>query len=244
MPKVYFVGAGPGDPELITLKGKKCLEEADCVVYTGSLVNPAVLDFAPSCATLVDSSSLSLEEIVGFMVSQVKAGKKVVRLHSGDPALYGAINEQIRELEKQSIEVEVVPGVSSVFAASARLKREYTIPGVSQTLVITRLAGKTPVPARERLSKLAQHQSSMAILLSTSMSKALQEELLSAFPPTTPCAVLYHVTWPDELILRGTLEELHSMISEHGLQRSAIVLVGDFLSSEGMRSYLYSGDRG
>jgi precorrin-4/cobalt-precorrin-4 C11-methyltransferase len=178
------------------------------------------------------------------MVSQVKAGKKVVRLHSGDPALYGAINEQIRELEKQSIEVEVVPGVSSVFAASARLKREYTIPGVSQTLVITRLAGKTPVPARERLSKLAQHQSSMAILLSTSMSKALQEELLSAFPPTTPCAVLYHVTWPDELILRGTLEELHSMISEHGLQRSAIVLVGDFLSSEGMRSYLYSGDRG
>ncbi|MCD6156195.1 MAG: precorrin-4 C(11)-methyltransferase [Candidatus Atribacteria bacterium] len=243
MVKVYFVGAGPGDPELITLKGKKCIEEADCIVYAGSLINPAILDFAPSHAALVDSSLLSLEEIVDLIVSQAKAGKRVVRLHSGDPTIYGAIDEQIRELEKQGVEVEVVPGVSSVFAASARLKKEYTIPGVSQTLIITRRAGKTPVPVRERLTELARHQSSMAILLSASVSKALQEELLTAFPPATPCAVLYHVTWPDELILKGSLEELHDMISKHCLHKSTIVLVGGFLSKEGNRSYLYSGDR-
>ncbi len=243
MAKVYFVGAGPGDPELLTLKGKRCLEQADCVIYAGSLVHPAILHFAPPSATLIDSSALSLERIVGIMVSHAKAGKQVVRLHSGDPTIYGALNEQIQELERHGIEVEVVPGISSVFAASARLKREYTVPGVSQTLIITRRAGKTPVPARESLPALAYHRSSMAILLSASMSKALEEELLTAFPPTTPCAVLYHVTWPDEVVVRGTLGELHEMITSLGLQKSTIILVGDFLLGEGDRSYLYSGDR-
>lgn len=243
MPKVVFVGAGPGDPELLTLKGKRYLEEADCVVYAGSLVNPALLSFAPPHALLVDSSNLSLEAIVECLVREARAGKKVVRLHSGDPTLFGAIQEQIRMLTQLGIEVEVVPGVSSVFAAAARLRREYTLPGVSQTLIVTRLAGKTPVPEPERLRALATHRSSMAILLSAGMSREVQEELLSSFPPDTPCAVLYRVTWPDEKVIEGTLGDLARMVAEHGITKSAIILVGEFLHGEGRRSYLYSGER-
>ncbi|MCS7241558.1 precorrin-4 C(11)-methyltransferase [Candidatus Caldatribacterium sp.] len=243
MPKVVFVGAGPGDPELLTLKGKRYLETADCVVYAGSLINPAILSFAPPHALFIDSSKLSLEAIVECMAREAWAGKKVVRLHSGDPTLFGAIQEQIRALVQFGIEVEIVPGVSSVFAAAARLKREYTLPGVSQTLIITRLAGRTPVPGRERLRLLAQHRSSMAILLSARMCQEVQEELLTSFPPETPCAVLYHVTWPDEEIVEGVLSHLSQMVEERGIRQSAIILVGSFLKGEGQRSYLYSGER-
>lgn len=243
MPKVVFVGAGPGDPELLTLKGKRYLEEADCVVYAGSLINPALLSFAPPHALLVDSSSLPLEAIVDCLVREARAGKKVVRLHSGDPTLFGAIQEQIRMLTQLGIEIEVVPGVSSVFAAAARLRREYTLPGVSQTLVITRLAGRTPVPERERLRVLAGHRSSMAILLSARMGRELEEELLFSLPPDTPCAVLYRVTWPDEVVIEGTLGDLSRILEEHGITKSAIILVGEFLKGEGRRSYLYSGER-
>lgn len=243
MTKVHFVGAGPGDPELITLKGKKCIEQADCIIYAGSLINLAILDFAPSQVTLIDSSSLSLEEIIGYIASEARANKRVVRLHSGDPTVFGAINEQISVLEQLGIEVEIVPGVSSVFAAAAKLKREYTIPGVSQTLIITRCAGKTPVPPGENLAKLAQHHSSMAILLSVAMSEVVKQELLTAFPTDTPCAILYHVTWPDELVIESTVGELSDTIMRYDLKRSAIILVGDFLQGKGQRSYLYGGNR-
>jgi len=243
MPKVYFIGAGPGDPELITLKGKKYLEEADCVIYAGSLINPAVLKFAPPSAVKIDSSLLSLEVIIDLIVSKVRKGEKVVRLHSGDPSVFGAIAEQIRALAQFEVEVEIVPGVSSVFAAASRLRREYTLPGVTQTLIITRHEGRTSVPPLESLICLAQHRTSMAILLSATLAPLVEEDLLTSYPPDTPCAVVYHATWPDEIIVEGKLKDLSKMVADCNVQKSTIILVGDFLKGRGERSYLYSGDR-
>lgn len=243
MPKVVFVGAGPGDPELVTLKGKRYLEEADCVIYAGSLVNPDILAFAPPDALRVDSSRMSLEALVDLMAKEAMAGKRVVRLHSGDPTLFGAIQEQITALHRLGIEVEVVPGVSSVFAASAYLRREYTLPGVSQTLIITRFPGRTPVPERERLRDLARHRTSLALLLSAALGEEVERELCSVLPPTTPCAVVYHVGWPDACAVEGEIRELSEMLKRHRITRSAVILVGDFLKGEGQRSYLYRGER-
>jgi precorrin-4/cobalt-precorrin-4 C11-methyltransferase len=239
MKTVYFVGAGPGDPELLTLRGKRLLEEADCIVYAGSLVNPKILDFARKEAVKIDSSHLSLEDIVDCIERFVREGKTVVRLHSGDPSIFGALTEQITALHRRGIAVTVVPGVSSVSAAAACLHREYTVPGVSQTLIITRCAGTTPVPEREKLSLLAEHRSSMAILLSAHLAGEVQRALLEAYPPETPTALVYHVTWPDEQILTGTLGELECLSEALHRRESTIILVGEFLKAEGKRSYLY-----
>ncbi len=232
------MGAGPGDPELLTLKAKRLLESADVVVYAGSLVNPEVLKHARR-AELYDSAGMTLEEILEVLEREAKRGRRVVRLHSGDPSIYGAIAEQIRELKKRGVECEVVPGVSSFLAAAARLGVEYTVPEVSQTVILTRIAGRTPVPEKESLDKLARHRASMAIFLSVSYIEQVAEKLLSAYDASTPAAVVYRVTWDDERIIRCTLGELADRVREAGIKKTALILVGEFLGEQGESSKLY-----
>lgn len=237
---VYFIGAGPGDPDLLTVKGLRLLAGADVVVYAGSLLNPEILKLARSAAELHDSSRLTLEETVDLMLAAAREGKAVVRLHSGDPSLYGAVREQIERLEDAGVACEVVPGVSSFLAAAASLRREYTVPEGSQTLIITRAPGRTPVPASERLSSLAQHRASMCIYLSAHLIDQVARDLLAGgYPPETPVAVLEKVTWPGERVISGMLKDIAAKVQEAGIRRTALILVGDFLASEGSRSHLY-----
>jgi precorrin-4/cobalt-precorrin-4 C11-methyltransferase len=238
--QVLFVGAGPGDPDLITLKGKKALEEADRVIYAGSLVNPEILKHCRAGVPLHDSAGLTLEETLEIMIEGVKEKEKVVRLHTGDPSIYGAIQEQMQRLEEQGIHFTVIPGVSSVFAAAAVLKKEFTLPEVSQTLILTRLAGRTPVPEKENLAFLAQHQASMAIFLSVQEIGEVVETLRTGYPSNTPVAVVYRASWPDEQILYGTLETIEKLVKEAGIKKHAQILVGNFLGvHEDKRSKLY-----
>ncbi len=237
---IWFVGAGSGAADLITVRGQRLLAEADLIIYAGSLVNPELLDYAkPDCVRL-DSATMTLEEVVDAMVTAEKSGKNIVRLHSGDPSLYGAIREQIDALRKHSLTVSIVPGVSSFAAAAAAMQAEYTLPGVSQTLVITRLAGKTPVPETEQLSALASHGTSMAIFLSSGMLPTVQAELLAgAFSEDTPAAIVYKASWPDELVLPCTVGTLAETGERHDIHKTALVLVGDFLGDDYERSKLY-----
>lgn len=237
--QVIFVGAGPGDPELITLKGKKALEEADRVIYAGSLVNPAILEHCRQGIALFDSASLTLDETVALMVEGVRKREKVVRLHTGDPSVYGAIQEQMECLEEHGIAYRVIPGVSSVFAAAAAMKKEFTLPEVSQTLILTRLGGRTPVPEKEQLASLAQHQASMAIFLSVQEIGEVVKELKKGYPIDTPVAIVYRASWPDEQILEGTLATIEAKVKEAGIRKHAQILVGDFLNHHGSRSKLY-----
>ncbi len=240
--QVYFVGAGPGDPELLTIKAKKVIERADVIIYADSLVNPQVCSYARSGAEIHRSAPLTLEEITEIMSHAVKDGKVVARLHTGDPSIYGAIAEQMAELDKRGVEYEIIPGVSSLFAAAAVLKAELTIPDLSQTVIITRMEGRTPVPANERLKSLAEHQSSMAIFLSASLVEEVVTELLAGgYLPETPAAVVYRSSWADEIILRGTLNDIAGQMKASGIKRQAIILVGNFLTArEGLlRSKLY-----
>lgn len=235
---IYFVGAGAGDPELITYKGYKLLAAADLVVYAGSLVNPDVLQYCKKGARIENSAVMDLEEIIACMVQAHQKGQIVVRLHTGDPSLYGAIGEQMDLLQGKGVPFEIVPGVSSFLAAAASLQREYTVPGGTQTVIITRREGRTPVPAAERLSKLAAHQSSMAIFLSVGMIEKVVNELLEGYPPETPAAVVERVSWPEERVLTGRLGDLAQMTKEAGITKTALILVGSFLSDSG-RSKLY-----
>ncbi|QPM68832.1 precorrin-4 C(11)-methyltransferase [Atribacter laminatus] len=240
MTPVYFVGAGPGDPELITLKGKKLLEKADCVIYAGSLVNHDILKVCSPQTRLVDSSTHTLEEIIDYMIQEVSQNHLVIRLHSGDPSLYGAIQEQINELDNRGINYQVIPGVSSVGAVASRIKKEYTLPHGTQTLIITRMGGQTPVPESEQLSTLAAHRTSMVILLSSGFIDQVVEELSKIYPLETPIICAYRVTWPDERIIQSTLEKISQAVKEAGIHRSATLLIGPFLNhSERYRSYLY-----
>lgn len=237
---IYFVGAGPGDPELITLKGQRLLSEADCVVYAGSLVNPEILSHCREDVLLHDSAGLTLEETITIMVDGYRKNQKVVRLHTGDPTIYGAIREQMELLEKENISYTVVPGVSSAFAAAAAVKKEFTLPEVSQTVILTRMAGRTPVPEKEDLGLLAQHQASMAIFLSVQDIDEVVRTLKESYPVDTPIAVVYRASWPDEEILQGTLENIASLVKEAGIRKHAQILVGKFLREEvGVRSKLY-----
>ena len=232
--KVSFVGAGPGDPELITIKGKRLLEEADLVVYAGSLVNPRLLEGLR--AEMVDSSSLSLEETTAMMLRALQEGKRVVRLHSGDPALYGAILEQMKPLEESSVEVEVVPGVSSLFAASAALKTQLTLKGVSESLIITRPAGNTL--EKDELASLSRHGATMAIFLGADRIREVVSRL--EMPQDTPVAVIYHASWPDEVIITGNLQDIAGKVETAGIRRSALILVGGAIARTGYRrSHLY-----
>lgn len=227
---VFFVGAGPGDPELITVKGQRLLREADCIVYTGSLVPEALL--VGTTASVHNSAGLNLDEVMALVINAWKQGKKVVRLHTGDPSIYGAINEQITRLVAAAIPFQVVPGVSSTVAAAAALATELTLPEVSQTVIITRRAGRTPVPEKESLSALASHQATMLILLSVGMIDQVVAELLSGgYPQDTPVAVVEKVSWPEERIIRGTLDTIASQVKEAGVTKTAIIAVGKVLAN-------------
>jgi precorrin-4/cobalt-precorrin-4 C11-methyltransferase len=228
---VVFLGAGPGDPELLTLKGRRLLDEADVIVYAGSLVNPALLDGVK--AEIHDSAGMDLEAIMAVMISASRVGKKVVRLHTGDPAIYGAIREQMQRLDKEKIVYQVVPGVSSALASAAALKVELTVPEVTQTVIFTRQAGRTPVPELESLRNLAAIQASMCIFLSVSMMDKVVGELTSGgYPADTPVAVVEKASWPDQAIVRGTLSDIGEKIRASQVRKTAMILVGRALADD------------
>ncbi len=228
---IYFVGAGPGDPELLTLKGRRLLDEADVIVYAGSLVNPALL--TGLAATLHNSAGLNLDETTALLAEGYQADKKVVRLHTGDPAIYGAIKEQMVRLDEVNIPYEVVPGVTSATAAAAALKAELTLPEISQTVIITRQAGRTPVPEKESLQLLASHQATMMIFLSVGMIDTVVNELRAGgYPVDTPIAVVEKASWPDERTVSGTLATIAEKIKEAGITKTAMIIVGEVLAGQ------------
>ncbi|RPH28101.1 cobalt-precorrin-4 methyltransferase [Buttiauxella warmboldiae] len=238
--KVWFVGAGPGDKELITLKGYRILQQAQVVIYAGSLINPELLDDCQPGAECHDSAALNLEQIIALMESGVKAGKLVVRLQTGDLSLYGSIREQGEMLTERGIGYVSVPGVSAFLGAAAQLGVEYTVPEVSQSLIITRIEGRTPMPPLEQLESFAQHQTSMAIFLSVQRIHRVAERLIEGgYPPDTPAAVVYKATWPDCQELRGTLSDIAEKVREAGIRKTALIMVGAFLGEEYHYSKLY-----
>ena len=238
---IQFVGAGSGAADLITVRGSRLLAEADVIVYAGSLVNPELLGYAKEGCQIYDSAKMTLEEVLDVMIPADKAGKAVVRLHTGDPCLYGAIREQMDALDEAGVSYEVVPGVSSFCGAAAALKAEYTLPDVSQTVIITRMAGRTPVPERENLRSLASHGSTMVLFLSTGLIPKLVEELLAGgvYTADTPAALVYKATWPDERVFRCTIGTLEQTAKENHITKTALITVGGFLGSEYERSKLY-----
>ena len=237
---VHFVGAGPGAPDLITLRGAALLKQADVIIYAGSLVNPALLEMARADCEIHNSATMTLEQVIGVMKQAEAAGKTTVRLHTGDPCVYGAIREQMDALDELGIPYDDVPGVSSFCGAAAALRAEYTLPGVSQSVIITRLAGRTPVPDAESLSSMASHGASMAVFLSSGMLGRVQEELLKgAYTEDTPAALVYKATWPEEKTVRCTVGTLAQAGEAHGISKTALVLVGNFLDSPYEKSKLY-----
>lgn len=231
--KIYIVGAGPGDPDLITVKGLKFLEEADVVMYADSLVNEELIQKSKPEAEVIKTAGMHLEEIVDLMVSRAKEGKKVVRVHTGDPAVYGAIMEQIALLKKENVDVEIIPGVSSVFAAAARVGAELTIPDLTQTVILTRAEGRTPVPELEKLKDLASHHCTIGLFLSATLTKKIVGEFIEAgWSKKTPVAVVYKATWPDEKIVRTTLEHLDTDMKKNGIRKQAMILAGWALSED------------
>lgn len=240
---VHIVGAGPGDPELITVKGQRLLSEADVVIYAGSLVNDALLKICKPDAEIYNSAQMMLEEILHVINLAEKAGKTTVRLHTGDPSIYGAIQEQMDAMQERGIEFDVTPGVSSFLAAAASLKQEYTLPGITQTVIITRRGGRTPVPDTESLKKLAQHQTTLCIFLSVNLLAEVKQDLLSAgFKSSTPIAVVYKASWPgEEKIIRGRLDTIVNQVKEAKIDRTAMIIVGHCLNSKHyQKSNLYS----
>ncbi len=236
---VYFIGAGPGDPDLITVKGKRYIEEADIIIYAGSLVNKALLANALKGAEVYDSAGMTLEEVLDVMVKGTMAGKKIARVHTGDPSIFGAIREQMDALDRYDIAYEIVPGVSSFLAAAAALKKEYTLPGVSQTVILTRMEGRTEVPASEKIEALAAHQATMIIFLSAGMLDEMVDRLKCGYTENTPVAVVYKASWPEQLIIHGTLQDIAEKVKKKGIRKTALVVVGDFLGDEYELSKLY-----
>mgnify|MGYP001197277271 CR=1 FL=1 len=232
---VLFVGAGPGDPELITVKGLKALQQAEMVIYAGSLVNPALLDDLQPTVEIHDSASLTLDEVVALMAQAVASGKKVVRLHTGDPALYGAIQEQMELLDERGIAYRVIPGVTAAFAAAASLANELTLPGLSQTLILSRRAGRTPVPDSEALERIAAVGGTLVLYLSVGMIGEVVEELLAGgvFTPQTPAIVVSRASWPDERAVHATLESIAAQVAVSGITRQAVIMVGEVLDIRG-----------
>lgn len=240
MKKITIVGAGPGDPKLITLMGLEKLQEADIVIYAGSLVNPELLNYCKEDVEIHNSAYMALDEVLEVILAGVKENKKVVRLHTGDPSMYGAIQEQIKPLNAEGIEVEIIPGVSSVFAAAAALNLEYTLPDVSQTLILTRMEGRTPVPEKEKLHMLAQHQTTMAIFLSVGMIEDVVAELLKGgYSQDTPIAVVQKASWPDQKEVVGTMADIAQKVKEADITKTALIIVGDVLKKEYSLSKLY-----
>ena len=237
---IHIIGAGPGDPELMTIKAKRLIDEADVIVYAGSLVNPDVLKDAKVSAVIHDSARMNLDEVIDVLSEAEKNGKKAVRVHTGDPAIYGAIREQMDRLEKLGIEFEVVPGVSSFLATAAVLKKEYTLPDVTQTVILTRMEGRTPMPPKEKLIDLARHNSTMVIFLSIGFIEEMCATLIEGgYTPDTPVAVVYKATWPDQRILKGTLSDIASKVKDAKIEKTALTVVGRFLGDEYSLSKLY-----
>jgi len=237
---ISFVGAGPGDVDLITVKGRRLLEKADVVIYAGSLVSREHLTFCKKGCKFYDSASMTLEEVIEVMEREYRQGKSIVRLHTGDPSIYGAIKEQMDLLEERGIEYEVVPGVSSFTASCAAIKGEFTLPGISQTIIITRLEGRTPVPNTESLELLAAHKASMAIFLSVgNMERAVKKLKQGYGRRDVPVAVVYKATWEDQKVIIGTLDDIAQKVKDHGIKNFAMILVGDFINGKYERSRLY-----
>lgn len=237
---VHFVGAGSGAVDLITVRGARLLSEADVVIYAGSLVNPDLLSYTKEGCEVHDSARMTLEQVIEVIKKAEQDGKVTVRLHTGDSSIYGAVREQFDELQELGIEYDVCPGVSSFCGAAASLKTEYTLPDVSQTVIITRTAGRTPVPERESIRALAAHQSTMVLFLSTSLTERLQADLLAGgYPGNTPVAVVYKATWPEERIFRCTVESLHQTVTANGLTKTSLIVVGNCMGDQYLRSLLY-----
>lgn len=237
--EILFVGAGPGDPDLITVKGRRAVENADTIIYAGSLVNPGILSYNKKEAAVYNSASMTLEEVLDVMKKSSARGERVVRLHTGDPSLYGAVKEQMDALDEMKIPYTVIPGVSSFQASAAALQCEFTLPGVSQTLICTRLEGRTPVPEKESLELLAIHHASMAVFLSVHMLGNVVARLTEHYPVTTPAAVVERASWPEEKVVRGTLADIEEKVAAEDIKKTAIIFVGDFLDSAYERSKLY-----
>ena len=238
---VHFVGAGPGAPDLITLRGAELLRGADCVIYAGSLVNPALLGLCRDSARIYDSARMTLEQVLEAVERAEAAGQETVRLHTGDPCLYGAVREQMDALDRRGIPWDVTPGVSSFCGAAAALGAEYTLPGVSQTVIITRMAGRTPVPQGEEIASLARHGATMVIFLSIGLVDKVRQALLESggYRPDTPAAVVYKATWPEQKVVRCTVSTLAEETRKNGITKTALIVVGDFLGENYERSKLY-----
>ena len=229
---VYFVGSGPGDPELITIKAKRLVEQADVIVYSGSLLNPEILNYAKKGVVLHDAAAIDREKISEILHAAALEGKLAVRFHDGDPALYSTIREQIDKLESEGIPCEVVPGVTAILGAAADMKLELTLPGVTQTLIVTRAELRTPVPERESIAKLAEHGATMAFYLSVHLVGNIVSELKKGgvYTDKTPAAVVYRATWPDEKIIRGTLGDITEKVRQAGITKTALVIVGETIA--------------
>ncbi len=237
---IHFVGAGSGAVDLITVRGARLLGEADVIIYAGSLVNPELLHYAKPGAEIHNSAEMTLEEVIAVIREAEAADKNTVRLHTGDPSIYGAVREQFDRLEELGFSYDVCPGVSAFCGAAASLRTEYTLPDVSQTVIISRAAGRTPVPERESIRALAAHRATMILFLSTALSETLQAELLAGgYPGTTPTAVVYKASWPEEKIFRCTVETLHETVHGNGLSKTALIIVGDCMGERYLRSLLY-----
>ena len=237
---VHFVGAGCGAADLITVRGMRFLEQADLVIYAGSLVNPELLNYTRPVCRVLDSAYMTLDEVIGEMARAESEGLVTVRLHTGDPSIFGAIREQMDKLTAMGIEYDICPGVSSFCGAAAALKAEYTLPEVSQTVILTRMAGRTPVPQKESIPALASHGATMVVFLSTGMLPELSQRLMEGgYSPDTPAAIVYKATWADEIVCRCTVSTLAETAAENGIRKTALITVGDFLGSDYQLSKLY-----
>ena len=237
---VYFVGAGSGAPDLITVRGARLLNQADQIIYAGSLVNPELLDYKKESAVVYDSAKMTLEEVVEKIQEAESTGKMTVRLHTGDPGVYGAIREQMDELDKLGVGYDVTPGVSSFSGAAAALCAEYTLPEVSQSVIITRMAGRTPVPEGEELRKMASHGCTMVLFLSTGLLEEVEQELAAGgYAPDTPAAIVYKATWPEQRVYRCTVSTLARTARENRVTKTALITIGHFLGDDYERSKLY-----
>lgn len=237
---VHFVGAGSGAVDLITVRGARLLQQADVIIYAGSLVNPELLSYAAASCALYDSAKMTLEQVMDVILQAEREGKTTVRLHTGDSSIYGAVREQFDALTQTGIAYDVCPGVSSFCGAASSLKAEFTLPGVSQTVIITRAAGRTPVPEGESIRELAAHQATMVLFLSTSLTEQVQAELLAGgYRENTPVAVVYKATWPEERIYRCTVGTLDKTVKENGLTKTSLIIVGNCMGEEYLRSLLY-----
>lgn len=237
---INFIGAGPGAADLITIRGQKLLQEADAIIYAGSLVNPALLEYKKESCAVYNSATMTLEDVIEVMCEFEAKGMNTVRLHTGDPCIYGATREQMDILDAKGIKYKSVPGVSSFIGAASAMNAEFTLPNVSQTVILTRMEGRTPVPEKEEISKLASHGATMVIFLTSTMLHQLSERLIEGgYAPTSPAAIVYKATWPDEKVIHTTVENIGKAADENDIHKMALIFVGGFLGNEYERSKLY-----